>query len=164
MAKRKRKRKYHPLTFYGKPLVDLTRKLTFTVTEHDSKVGARRNGEMCPGARGIRASCKLHEHKCLKAEVHRSVIYMDFGDKVAYRGVPSAPLHREVISQDKGGKFDAGTYEIHPAPPSWVAQRGSAHSLGAPKHGRDGHHRPKKRRLIIGIRKLALESANVSRS
>lgn len=149
------------LTFNGKPLVDLKSQLKFSVSEDQCEKGARKNGELCPGALGIKSTCKLNNKKCLKAEVHRAVVYMDFGGNIAYRGYLSSSLRREVISQDKGGHFDPGKYIIVPPPDAEQKRRGRAHSKRPRNHARPYRTKRSKPKLIVGIRKLALSSKNV---
>ena len=150
------------MRFYGKTIKDLKKGLGFKVTDEQSQEGLRKNGEFCPGALGAKASCRMGSAKCTKAEVHRAVIYLDFGGKFAYRGLPSSALRREIISQDKGGKFDPGSYVIVPVPTRERTSRGKAHSKREPNHARPYKTKRAKPRLIQGIRKLALTSKNVS--
>ena len=176
--KTKTKPVFGALSFNHKKLIDLPGHIDFEVSEDNALNGARRNGEECPGALGIKSTAKLEGRKCVKAEVHRAVVYMDFGDEYSYRGYPSSALRREAISQDKGGSFDPGWYRVRRLSDYEIKRRARGSKGSGSPQGRPGHKRKTKVKNMnitgrirdIGgkpikhVRKPATSSPNITRS
>jgi hypothetical protein len=118
------------------------------------QINGRANGEACAGWCSAMATKGVHG-----AAINLAVCYILKGtakNKKWHRFWTSPSLRTEIISYDRSGVFHPGDYPLHAVPKSARAQRGKAHSLGAPKHGRPGFHRRKRNPILTGVRAHAL--------
>jgi hypothetical protein len=128
----------------GLPVKDLTKKMKIKISKADCEVGKSKDPGACAAAR----ACKRLP-SCTEARVHIARTYLKIGKKWLRCLTPDA-LRSEIIAFDRGGSFAPGEYELLPPSKYERLNRGKAHSLGAPKHGRPGHHR--KLHVVVGVR------------
>jgi hypothetical protein len=131
----------------GLPVRDATKRVRLVIAPQDCKFGTSKAPDMCAAAR---AAVRQVPH-CSEARVHIARTYLKIGDHwVRYQTAEA--LRDQIITFDKGGKFDAGEYYLKPLPKSMLLSRG--HAKGPKpkfKHGRKGHHRLKPHR-VKGVR------------
>lgn len=130
----------------GLPVKDLTKPLKIHITKSDCTKGANKDPAACAAAR----SCLREVTGCTEARVHIGRVYLKMGDHWLRAMTPPA-LRTEIIAFDRGGLFSPGEYTIKPIGKTERLGRGKAHSTGAPKRGRPGHHRPKYH-VVTGVR------------
>lgn len=137
----------------GKEVVDAKRDILLHITAKDVSAslaaGGQRDGFNCAAEK-----CAERQLGVKKAKVNLAVTYVLKGRKW-YRYWTSSPLRTEIVSFDRTGIFPPGDYWLLAVPKSAVKSRGKAHKLGAPKHGRPGHHR-KSAHVLEGVRAHAL--------
>ena len=114
-------RKFFPKV---KGVHDGTKPLEIIVTKQDDKVSRRNDHAGCAMA----VACK-REYKLDGVIISRSVAYLIKGGEAVRYDVPEA-TSREIISFDRGGGFEPGTYRLEKP----------IYKLGQP-HGRPPHHR-----------------------
>ena len=128
----------------GKPVKDATKKVEFTITKRDVTTGATKDPAACAAAKAC-----MRELGATEARVHLSRTYLKINNEWQRFQTPGA-IRSEIIAFDRGGSFEPGDYTLRPLPKSERNKRGKAHSLGAPKHGRLGHHR--KPHVVTNVR------------
>ncbi len=133
----------------GLEVVDAKKPLTLHITRKHTVVGDAQDPRACAAAR-----CILEMPGVKAAKVHIARTYLQKGNKW-YRYDTPNPLRDEIISFDRAKIFEPGDYELEPIRESEIAQRGKAHTLGGPNHGRPGHKRAKPH-YLAGVRTHAL--------
>lgn len=114
----------------GLPVRDLTKPLKLVISEEDCRRGNRKDGSSCAAAL---AACKLP--KVTEARIHIGRIFLNVANKYWLRGKTPGALRTEIVSFDRGGKFEPGEYTIRPLSPSEL-----------PNGKRQGHNTPVKKR------------------
>lgn len=131
----------------GLPVRDATKKVVLKIAPSDCKFGSSKEPGMCAAAKAALRQVP----KCSEARVHIARTYLKIGDHWL-RFQTSMALRGEIITFDRGGKFEAGEYELNPLPKSMLLTRGKATgSKPKLKRGRKGHHRSPPHR-IKGVR------------
>jgi hypothetical protein len=97
-------RKYFP---HVQKVNDADRSVMIEVTDEDDKAGRRLNSEMCAFARACART--FHADGMI---VGVKVVFLIKG-QVATRYIVPEAITREIISFDRGGGFDAGTYKLN---------------------------------------------------
>lgn len=131
----------------GLPVKDATQKVHIKIAPQDCKFGSSKEPGMCAAAK----ACLRQVPKCSEARVHISRTYLRIGDHWLRFMTPSA-LRGEIVTFDRGGKFEAGDYTLNPLPKSMLLSRGKR--TGAKpkfKRGRPGKHRASPHR-VHGVR------------
>ena len=138
----------------GKKVIDATRKATIHITQTDTVKGATKDPGACAAAR----AAKRDIADCLSARVHIGRVYVEHKDKWVRYFTPDA-LRTEIIAFDRGGTFQAGTYDLKPPSP--------AESEIARKESRSGGDRHKDRNNIAAKasvnRRKTLKVAKIKR-
>lgn len=115
----------------GKPVVDAKRKLILTITADDVKKGSKRKPDCCAAA----VAC-IRQENALAARVHASRIYIEYPRKWV-RFVTPANLHTEIVSFDRGYRFETGDYSLAPFGPTQKAngtRKGTDTGSDRPRH------------------------------
>lgn len=125
----------------GKPVKDAKRALTVVITHADVKQGAKKNQHSCAAAVSL---CRQFE----AAQVHVTRTYVKKNGKW-YRYYTPAALRSEIVSFDRGGKFEPGVYTLAKcyAPQTQGARATRAYS----KSGKPGKNK-RKPHVTTGIR------------
>lgn len=97
----------------GLPVRDLTKPLKLVISEDDCRRGNRKDQSSCAAAL---AACKLP--KVTEARIHIGRIFLNVANKYWLRGKTPGALRTEIVSFDRGGKFEPGEYTIRPLAPS----------------------------------------------
>jgi hypothetical protein len=100
---------------HGRPLLDATRKLTFTVTQEDIDNADPRKPQSCVVARGINRSIPVE----VSIDVGTRIVHLTFPDRTLRYATPELLSHA-VRNFDKNFKWDLppGVYELNVLPPS----------------------------------------------
>lgn len=103
----------------GIPVLDAKRPLDLHITSRDCNGGDPKRPETCAAAKAIR-----REHQVIDCKVHLSRVYVrqNKGNWTRYQTPPA--LQREIVTFDRGGVFEPGTYTLIPIVPSERARRG----------------------------------------
>jgi hypothetical protein len=129
----------------GEKVRDATEALKITITPKDVAKGDTKDPASCAAAQAC-----MREHHASAARVHVARTYLKIGKEWVRYQTPAA-LRSEIVAFDRGGSFEPGDYSLRPLPKSERVKRGKAHTTGAPKRGRKGHHRIKPH-VTTGIR------------
>lgn len=106
------------------------------ITPQDIKQGGVQDPSCCAAA----LAC-LRDLPCTEARVHISTTYLlEKGSWVRYK--TPASLRQEIVSFDRGGGFEPGTYQLSPLQPS---HRAHGRRMGGKSEV--AKTKPKKRRL-----------------
>lgn len=132
----------------GLPVRDATKKVKIVIAASDAKFGSSKEPGMCAAAR----ACLRQVPNCSEARVHIARTYLRFGDHWL-RYQTAEALRDQVITFDKGGKFDPGEYYLNVLPKSMLLSRGKATgSKPKYKHGRKGAKKRISPHRILGVR------------
>jgi len=121
----------------GLPVRDLKKPLKLVISDEDCRRGNAKTPSSCAAAL---AACKLP--KITEARVHIGRIFLNVSNKYWLRGKTPGALRTEIVSFDRGGKFEPGEYTIRPLSPS---ERTNNH----PKDYKPVKRKGPKRRLKI---------------
>ena len=110
-------------------VTDASRRIKFKITTRDVVRGKPKNTRACAAALALKRT--LHADA---VDVRLTRTFVEKNGKTTRYQTPPA-LRFEAATFDRGGKFEAGDYEIRPIPPSQTAQ---------------GAARAKKKREITG--------------
>lgn len=146
-----------PRTIKGKKIVDANEPLQLSISKADVRAGKVRNPSGCAAAVALERECK----GAVSAHVHLSRVYVEYPDKIVRYKTPPA-LRTEIVSFDRGHRFDAGDYMLPPPPPSDVRrigrQQGSSTSQTNPN--RDRRYRKRPYHQVSGVRVRAPHNAD----
>lgn len=123
----------------GIEVIDSKVDRALAITKTHIKKSARKDGWGCAAQ-----CCAVGQVDVKGAMINVAVSYLLQGEGEKqrwHRYWTSKPLRTEIISFDRSGIFTPGEYLLLAIPKSARVKTGKAHSLGAPKHGRPGHHR-----------------------
>jgi hypothetical protein len=139
--------KKHRHAINGKPVRYARKRTYLEITPTDVAEGERRSQSDCAAAKAAK--------RCIPGAIGARVClgrtYVEFDDHWEMFNTP-ASLRSELISHDRDGRFEPGNdYYLRPLSPCEIKKAGKAHTLGAPKHGRPGHHRTKPH-VVRGVR------------
>jgi hypothetical protein len=131
----------------GLPVRDGTKRVRIVIAPSDCKFGSSKEPGMCAAAKAVLRQVP----NCSEVRVHIARTYLKIGDHWV-RYMTSEALRDQIITFDRGGKFDAGAYYLNPLPKSMLLSRGKATgSKPKLKRGRAGKNRLKPHR-IKGVR------------
>lgn len=131
----------------GLKVRDATKRVTIKIAPQDCKFGTSKEPGSCAAAR----ACLRQVPNCSEARVHIARTYLKFGDHWLRFRTPAA-LRGEIVTFDRGGKFEAGEYTLVPISKSMLLTRGKATGTKPKfKKGRPGHHRAPMHR-VEGVR------------
>src|ERR1700688_196644 len=105
----------------GLPVRDATKKIKLVISPSDAKFGSSKEPGMCAAAK----ACLRQVPHCSEARVHIARTYLKIGDHWL-RFQTAEALRDQIITFDKGGKFDPGEYYLNPLPKSMLLSRGKA--------------------------------------
>jgi hypothetical protein len=97
----------------GLPVRDLLKPLRLIISEEDCRRGNAKTPSSCAAAL---AACRLP--KITEARIHIGRIFLNVANKYWLRGKTPGALRTEIVSFDRGGRFEPGEYTIRPLPPS----------------------------------------------
>jgi hypothetical protein len=129
-------------------VTDATKGLEIEVTKQDDKISRRNDHAGCAMA----VACK-RELKLDGVIISRSVAYLVKGDEAVRYYVPES-ASREIVSFDRGGGFEPGTYGL--TKPGY--KLGHSHGLGGTSKDANGsmakrfHHLTNNVRTVLGSR------------
>lgn len=96
----------------GKKVIDAKRPLVLSITPKDVAKGKKRAPDCCAAAQAC-----VRQLKADQARVFLSRVYVEFPDKWVRYSTPPA-LRTEIVSFDRGHRFEAGDYKLAPLQPS----------------------------------------------
>lgn len=96
----------------GKPLVDLTESVEFTVRTADVRAATRGTGHHCVVAQSL-----ARRDAIVSLTIGTMVVTLEYADRVV-RGFHSQALRRAIREFDKTGEFTPGVYVVRPPSPS----------------------------------------------
>ncbi len=130
----------------GLPVINLNKKIRFSITEQDCKLGKSKAPDACAGALALRRI-----PHCVEARVHIGRVFLKMKGKNGklhwLRGKTPGGLRTEIAAFDRGGTFEPGDYDVNPLSKSerpTGKRRGDVPKL---KHGRKGFERLRPRVL-----------------
>jgi hypothetical protein len=134
----------------GKKVVDASKPLILYVNKHDIANGQIKNANACAIARAVKRQLEAKS-----AKVHLARTYVEYDDKWV-RYVTPLSARTELISFDRGKKFEEGVYKLPPLQPSKRSvgkrQGGSTRS----SHGKGNTNaRGKHHHIVTGVRATA---------
>lgn len=100
------------MKIHGKPVVDAPKDVTLHITPADVAKGRKKAPDCCAAAQAC-----MRQMKAERALVHLSRIYLEKGGKWV-RYVTPDRLRTEIISFDRGHRFEPGDYHLVPLQPS----------------------------------------------
>jgi hypothetical protein len=128
----------------GLPVVDASRRLMLRISKTDIKKGKSKDPGACAAARCALRSVKNVE----QVRVHKSRTYLNVGRKWVRYHTPVS-LRTEIVSFDRAGVFEPGSYVLTPMNP---AHRGGVkRKAGAHPHKYTGKRRAKYH-VVTGVR------------
>ena len=101
------------LVIDGLPVRNLKKAIRLTITAEDCRHGNTRAPSGCAAALAAQRLPHVSE-----ARVHIGRIFLKIGKRYWLRGKTPGALRTEIISFDRGGKFEPGVYTIRPLSPS----------------------------------------------
>ncbi len=143
----------------GKKVVDAKGPLHLVITPTDVSNGKIKEAGSCAAAVAAKRQC----NGAIGARVYRTRAYVEYKNKVVRYRTGSA-LRTEIVSFDRGHKFEAGAYDLNPP---FHSDALTGKHRGGP-HGDDNtraHRRNAKKRqyhLVTGIRDLAPRGRSVA--
>lgn len=120
----------------GKTVVDSTTPLALVINKTDVKAGKKKQPDACAAAVAAVRQCK----GAISAHVHLSRVYVEFPDKVVRYSTPQA-LRTEIVSFDRGRRFEEGTYTLAVIPPHDRLETRRATGRGENNTIRESHKR-----------------------
>lgn len=112
----------------GKKVVDPKRPILLQINDADVAGGRKKKPDACAAAKAC-----VRQLGALSAKVHASRVYVEFPDKWIRLRTPIA-LRTEIVSFDRGHKFEAGEYNLIPLQPTIRLGKGNAGSgTGKPR-------------------------------
>lgn len=102
----------------GKPVVNAPKGVTLHITPADVAKGKKKAPDCCAAAQAC-----MRQMKAKRALVHLSRIYLEKPDRWV-RYVTPGRLRTEIISFDRGHRFEAGDYQLTPVQPSVQSRNG----------------------------------------
>lgn len=102
----------------GLPVRDLTKPLRLVISEEDCRRGNSKTPSSCAAAL---AACRLP--KITEARIHIGRVFLNVANKYWLRGKTPGALRTEIVSFDRGGKFEPGEYIVRPLCPSETANK-----------------------------------------
>lgn len=129
----------------GIPVVDAKHPLELHITARDCNNGDPKRPETCAAARALR-----REHHVIDCRVHLSRTYVRQNKGNWVRYFTPMPLQREIVSFDREGTFEPGTYQLTPPSPSAKFSRGKRQGSA-----------PKRRSRRSGVRRARMVTKNV---
>ena len=96
----------------GKKVIDAKRPLVLSITPKDVAKGKKRAPDCCAAAQAC-----VRQLKADQARVFLSRVYVEFPDKWVRYSTPPA-LRTEIVSFDRGHRFEAGDYRLAPLQPT----------------------------------------------
>lgn len=136
----------------GKKVVDARKPLLLEITDQDVARGDKKEATSCAAA----VACK-RQLGAKSARVHLSRTYVEYDDRWVRYSTPSS-IRTEIVSFDRGKKFEAGEYKLPILQPSKHAKgiRQGTHSnskkLKGNTNGRGAHHH------VSGVRASAISN------
>lgn len=129
----------------GKPVVDVKRKIVLTITPADVTSGRKKTPDSCAAAKAC-----IRQLGATSARVHVSRTYVEFPDKWLRFQTPAA-LRTEIVSFDRGHRFEAGKYTLAPMSPANIAVGKRQGSKSSAQRGRRGKKRSAPH-MVHGVR------------
>lgn len=136
----------------GKKVVDATKPLILYVSNKDVQNGQVKNPEEC----AIAKACK-RQLGARRAKVHLTRTYVEYDDKWVRYSTPNS-ARTELVSFDRGKKFEEGVYKLPPLQPT---KRTTGRRQGGPdteKQARsrgNQNARGKHHYIVTGVRSTA---------
>lgn len=96
----------------GKKVIDAKKPLVLAITPKDVAKGRKRRPDCCAAAQAC-----IRQLKADQARVFLSRVYVEFPDKWVRYSTPRN-LRTEIVSFDRGHRFEAGDYRLAPLQPS----------------------------------------------
>lgn len=139
----------------GLPVRNLTKPIILHIEEQDCRRGTKKAPAACAAAiAAVRTIDNVTE-----ARVHIGRIFLKVGNKYWLRGKTTGALRTEIVSFDRGGNFEPGTYKIKPLSPSETPDGKRNGASPKQSRGRPGHHRAKPKVLHMVRRSAHSEYA-----
>lgn len=108
-----------------KPVRDAKRPLILHINPDDVRGGKIKEPGSCAAAVALKRQCK----GALSAHVHLSRVYVEYPNHIERYATPPS-LRTEIVSFDRGHRFEDGDYKLEVIPAS--------NRLGVRKHGKSG--------------------------
>src|SRR5512143_537273 len=132
----------------GLPVVDATKPVRLHITKSDVVKGRTKD----PGGCAAAVAC-CRQLKATEARIHLSRAYVRFNGKWL-RYETTGPLRSEIVTFDRGGKFEPGEYMLKTVDTAELMRRGKAHSQRPRKHPRVGKSK-RLRHVLTNVRHIA---------
>lgn len=97
----------------GLPVRDLTKPLRLIITDEDCRKGNSKVPSSCAAALAAKRLPQVTE-----ARIHIARVLLKVANKYWLRGRTPGALRTEIVSFDRGGKFEPGEYMVKPLSPS----------------------------------------------
>lgn len=121
----------------GKKVVDAKEPVLLIISAADVTKGKTKNPGGCAAALSAMRTCK----GAVSAKVHLSRAYVEYPDKIVRYMTPQR-LRTEIVSFDRGHKFESGDYELQ-VPPKAV-RLGLDHGGNYPRKRNRENEKPRR--------------------
>jgi hypothetical protein len=124
----------------SKPVVDAKEPLLLVISQADVNKGKKKRPDACAAAVAAVRQCK----GALGAHVHLSRTYIEYPDKIV-RYITPRSLRVEIVSFDRGTRFEKGEYELNaiwPAAKLGKQQGGTKNQTNPNRDRNAGNRRP----------------------
>src|SRR5512143_3798986 len=132
----------------GLPVVDATKPVRLHITKSDVVKGRTKD----PGGCAAAVAC-CRQLKATEARIHVSRAYVRFNGKWL-RYETTQPLRGEIVTFDRGGRFEPGDYMLNTVNTAEIVRRGKAHTKRPPKHDRP-YKSKRLRHMLTNVRHIA---------
>lgn len=138
----------------GKKVVDARKSIMLTISKSDVTNGQIKKPDSC----AIALACKRH-FGAISAKVHLSRTYVELDNKWVRFHTPDA-LRTEIISFDRGKKFEEGEYKIPAIRPSArLTGKATGSEINKTNPNRNRNTNAKgKHHFVIGVRASAYKN------
>lgn len=140
----------------GVPVLDAKKSIVLKITPKDVTLGNTKDPGSCAAAR-----CLLRQPDVEAARVHIARTYVKIAGKwMRYK--TTAPLRQEIVTFDRGGVFEPGTYMLKPLS-EWEAASGrrqGSNKAGARDRGSKDRTPKKPRRKYHAVTGVRASGAN----
>lgn len=142
----------HAHSIAGRPVVNGLRKVQLHISPADVKNGNTKDPGACAAARAAMREIP----NCIAARIHLGRAYLLKKDNKWYRYKTPEALRSEIIAFDRGGKFEAGDYELRPMSPSDMEPKRKNVSRSETNRATPGSppsKTPRKLHVVRGVRR-----------
>lgn len=134
------------MTINGKKVVNATKRLILSISQEDVAAGKTKAPDACAAA----IAC-VRQLGAISAKVHLARTYVEFNNKWVRFQTPGN-LRTEIVSFDRGHKFEASDYILSPIFPSDAAKLGGMQGTAPKRYDKPNPTPRRKHHVTTGVR------------